>query len=118
MHGLREGEAIGAGPRRRVERDHVRAGIGDGDTQLQRGGDVHALVALFHQTDDGDVDTRARLRKVLQSLQTNARGTSLDHSLRHLRHRVRVPHRLPRVRLAGDDELALQITELHNFSFR
>ena len=94
---------------RRIQGDDVGAGHDAGAGVAQRGGDVHALVAFLPQADHGHVDAALDRGNVGQTLAANRGGATDLGGAGDLRHRLGVAHGLARVRLDGDDELALQV---------
>ena len=65
-------------------------------------------MAFLPQADDGHVDAALDCGNVGQALAANGGGATDLGGAGNLRHRLGMAHGLARVRLDGDDELALQ----------
>ena len=79
------------------------------DGVTQGGGDVNALVTLFPQTDDGNLNATLDGCDVGKTLAANGAGASQFACARHLSHGFGVTQRFAHVGLNAGNELALQL---------
>ena len=76
LDGVFERGAVGTQAARRVDRDDIGA-CGDAGARMAGGRrDVNALVALFPQTDDGNLDAALDGGDIGEALATNGRGAA------------------------------------------